>query len=40
MDMCDKQNLVLHDFSEVVERLPIIKLRLEKKHLGEGFREL
>jgi hypothetical protein len=40
MDMCDKQNLVLHEFAEVVERLPLIKLRLEKKHLGEGYREL
>ena len=40
MDMCEEKNLVLHDFAEVVERLPLIKITLEKKNLSEGFVEL
>lgn len=40
MEMCDEKNLVLHDFAEIVERLPMIKINLEKKSLSEGFVEL
>jgi len=40
MNMCDEQNIVLHDFAEIVERLPILYLDLEKKDLSGEFTEL
>lgn len=33
-DICYEQSLILHDFSEVPERLPMIKINLEKKNLS------
>lgn len=33
-ETCDQQEIVLHDFSEVAERLPMIKVNLEKKNLS------
>lgn len=40
MDMCAESNLVLHDFAEVAERLPMVQINLEKKNLSSGFVEL
>ena len=40
MDMCNEQSIILHDFAEVVERLPILHLELEKKSLSGGFADL
>jgi hypothetical protein len=35
MDMCNNQNIVIHDFAEIVERLPSLTLHLDRKVLGE-----
>lgn len=40
MDKCDEKKVYLHDFAEMVERLPILHLELEKKSLSGEFVEL
>jgi len=39
-NLCYDQSLILHDFSEVPERLPMIKINLEKKNLSPENVEL
>jgi hypothetical protein len=34
MKMCDQHNLIIHDFPEICERLSMMTLNLEKKHLN------
>ena len=40
MNICDEKNIILHEFSEMIERMPFLKLDLEKKSLSDEFAEL
>jgi hypothetical protein len=40
MDMCEEKKFKLHDFAEIAQYLPIMKLHLDKKYLSPGFVEL
>lgn len=40
MDMCNEKNLVLHDFSEFVQYMPIMKLELSKSTLSGEYADL
>lgn len=38
--MCNEKNLILHDFSEVVQYMPIMKLDLAKSSLSGEYADL
>ena len=38
--MCKQHNIVLHDFPEIVQRLPFLKLTLNKSELGPEYQSL
>ena len=37
MDMCSNQNLVLHEFSEIMEKMGVMKLSLKRIDLSPQF---
>ena len=39
-DKCEENDIVLHDFAEIVERLPMLKINLDKKHLSVEYSDL
>ena len=40
MNICDEKEIVLHDFAEMVERMPLLKLDLDKKNLSAEYAQL
>jgi len=39
-ELCDQQDLILHDFSEIPERIRMMNLKLHKKDLPSKFVDL
>jgi small subunit ribosomal protein S29 len=37
MELCEEKKIVLHDFSELIERLGTIKITLNKNDLSPEF---
>lgn len=39
MDKCDEKGVMLHDMAEMLERLQMIKFKLNKSDLSEDMQE-